>query len=170
MPKNITTEIQNELSKLGLYQIIGGAIGILLVLWLLYKTTDITQLVAVLIIVMSSFFCYSIFCGILCLKSKETALKFSFINQVLQIIGFSIMGYSFIYVAGIYLLIGFDLTESFKLTFGVGVSSLKISLNSDPEVTRFDINIIGILVLIWVDRLSRKIKQERSLRENTDFL
>jgi hypothetical protein len=170
MPKNITTETQNELSKLGLYQIIGGAIGILLVLWLLYKTTDITQLVAVLIIVMSSFFCYSIFCGILCLKAKETALKFSFINQVLQIIGFSIMGYSFTYVAGIYLTIGFDYIESFKLKFGVGISSLKISLNTDPDLTRFDINIIGILVLIWVDRLTRKIKQERSLRENTDFL
>jgi len=170
MPKNITTETKNELSKLGLYQIIGGAIGILLALWLLYNTSDITQWVAVLIIVMFLFFCYSIFCGILCLKAKETALTHSFINQVLQILSFSIIGYSFTYVAGIYFSIGFDFTESFKLTFGVGVSSIKISLNINPEITRFEINIIGILILIWVDRLIRKIKQERSLRENTDFL
>lgn len=166
----ISNDTQNELSKLGLYQVVGGAIGILMVIWLLFNTTEFPGILVLVFIIMLLFFSYSVFCGMLCLKSKSSALTHSLINQALQIIGFAIFGYAFTYVAGLYLSIGLDLTESARITFGFGISKLILNINKDIEATRVDINIVGILVFLWVDRLIKKVKQERAQRENADFI
>jgi len=84
---DMTKRTKSGLLKIGLYQIIGGAIGILIILYAIIQSTNLAGLSILLYLFMSLFFGFSILCGTICLKGGEKALKFSLINQYMQIIG-----------------------------------------------------------------------------------
>jgi hypothetical protein len=165
MEKRISSETESDLTKLGLYQIVGGAVGILILLWSLYKTESIASISIFLTLLISIFFGFSIYCGILCIKSKDKALSLSLMNQFLQLIGFAVFGFAFKYVAGVSLTIGLDLTESLKFGFAIGVSKFQLSINRDPDLFQFDFNLIALVVIYWTDKLLKKFNSEKALRE-----
>ena len=106
------------------------------------------------------FFAYSIFCGTLCLKTKKNALGHSLTNQILQVIGFAIMGFAFNYVSGLYLTIGLDLTDSIKLDFGAGISKFDFNLNNEKDRLEVDFNLVAFAVIFWINKLMKKVKEE----------
>ncbi|RZK99199.1 MAG: hypothetical protein EOO89_31340, partial [Pedobacter sp.] len=48
MEKLISKETESDLTKLGVYQIIGGAIGIIILLWVIFKTPLMSGLTVLL--------------------------------------------------------------------------------------------------------------------------
>jgi hypothetical protein len=170
MQNHTSTETQNELSKLGLYQIVGGSIGIIMVIRALFLNRGFSGSEFLIALAMIALFGYSVFCGVLCLEPRQNATTHSFINQALQLLSFSLIGYSFEYVAGVYLSIGLDFSGGADLTFGAGVSKLTIAINGEPDTTTVNINLIALLILFWLDRIIKKIKEEKAIRQDTDFL
>jgi len=170
MEKFISTESKKSLLKLGLYQIIGGCLGILIFVWEILHVSVISGPAVILILIAIAFFAYSIYTGSQCIKMTEKALMHSFINQGMQILSFNMVGYTFKYVAGFYVGLGIDLTSSFRFTYGAGISEINISLFQQTQNIQIGINIIAIIIFVLVDRLSQKVKDEQEIRKDTRFL
>ena len=165
MDKLISKETEYELTKLGLYQIFGGTVGIIIIVWSIYQDSFLTELTLLIYLFILLFFGYSIFCGILCLKTKPNALGHSLTNQILQVISFAIMGFSFKYIAGFYFTIGLDLTDVVKFDFGLGLSNFSFNLNNEKDRLEIDFNLIALAVIYWIDKLMKKVKEEKSIRQ-----
>ncbi|TAL50549.1 MAG: hypothetical protein EPN92_01585 [Chitinophagaceae bacterium] len=144
MSNFISDKTISKLKYLGIYQIIGGAIGVLLILWALLNSQQLTGLFIMIYLFMLLFFGFSIYCGTLCIKTKNNALQFSLINQILQVIGVAMFGFAFKYAAGIYLTAGLDLTETFNLKFGAGISRFDFNFNNETERLEIDFNFIAL--------------------------
>ncbi len=169
MKKLLSEKTRSDLTKLGIYQIAGGSIGIFLVIWALYKDMNLSWLTVLLYIIILAFFFFSVFCGFLCADAKPNALKLSFINQLLQVVGFAAFGFAFSYVAGLYVSVGVDLTESFDLSFVAGISKIDLRVNNGSSKMEVGINIVGLLIVIWIDRLMKRAKSEIELKKISDL-
>lgn len=165
MENQISKETESDLTKLGLYQIVGGAVGILIIIWSIYKTQLLTGLTVLIYLFILLFFAYSIFCGTLCLKTKKNALGHSLTNQILQVIGFAMMGFAFKYVAGFYLTIGLDLTDSVSFGFGAGISKFDFNFNNEKDRLEVDFNLVAFAIIYWIDKLMKKVKEEAAIRQ-----
>ena len=165
MENLISKETEADLTKLGIYQIVGGALGLLFIVWNIYRTEFFTGLVILIYFFVLLFFAYSIFCGVLCLKPKKNALTHSLINQILQLIGFAFMGIAYKYIAGVYFTVGLDLTDAIQVGFGAGFSKLNFTFNIDPDRLEVDFNLIAFILIYWIDKLMRKIKEEAAIRQ-----
>jgi uncharacterized membrane protein YidH (DUF202 family) len=165
MQKLISKESESDLIKIGLYQVVGGAIGILIILWGMYKNFSLPDFSILIYLFILLFFSYSIFCGALCLKERQNALQYSLINQVLQIFGFAIMGFAFKYVAGVYLTINIEMDTSLGIMFGVGISKFQFNFNAENNIFEIDVNLVAIFLIYWIDKLIRRIKEEVAIRE-----
>ena len=161
----ISKETKSHLVKLGFYQIFGGAIGIFIILWAIYNNESLTELTILIYFFILLFFSYSIFSGILCIKTKKNALRHSLINQILQVIGFAMMGFAFKYIAGFYFTVGLNLTESVNVGFGAGISKFDFNFNNEKERLEFDFNLIAFVLIYWIDKLIRKTKEDTEIRE-----
>ena len=165
MEKVISKETESDLIKLGLYQVVGGAVGLILILWSIYKSPLMSGLLVLIYLLVLLFFGYSILCGILCLKLKKNALEYSLVNQILQVVGFAMMGFAFKYVAGFFLTIGLNLSDSIKFGFGAGISKFDFNFNNERERFELDFNLIAFALIYWIDRLMKRVKQEITLRQ-----
>jgi len=157
---DISEEVYSNFKKLAGYQIIGGLIGIGLIIWLTFKTEVLDLASVVVLSLMMLLFLYSFFCGVRLIQAKENALKFSLINQCIQVFGFSILGFGFTYVSGLYLTVEFDFTEIINFNFGLGVSKFGLTFNSDSDTLAFNVNIIALLLIYWITKLMKKVKTE----------
>ena len=157
---NLSSKLHLKLIYLGIYQIAGGCAGVLIVLLSLLIIPATNGLAILLYLLMVLFFLFSIFCGILCIKSGDKALTYSLINQILQIIDIAILGYGFQYAAGVYLTAGIDLTEDFTFKFGLGISKLELNINSEPERLELRFNFVAFFILSFIGNLKKQIKKE----------
>jgi len=157
----ISKRTASKLKGLGVYQIIGGATGVLLIFWALLNNQQ-TGLFIPIYLFMFVFFAFSIYCGILCLRTRGNALQLSLINQILQIIGFAMFGFAFQYAAGIYLTAGLDLTESFNLKFGAGISKFDFNFNIETQRLEVNFNFIALGLIIFIEGVKKKIREEQN--------
>jgi len=165
MRKNVSKQTASDLNKLGIYQVAGGCVGVILVLWSLLNTSSFPGIVILMYLFILSFFGYSIFCGILCINTKKNALRHSLINQLLQLIGFAGFGIAFGYAAGFYIHIGFDLSESFLIDFGAGISKIDFNFNTGPGRLEINLNIVALGLIIWIGRLMKYVKAELEIEK-----
>jgi hypothetical protein len=162
----MTTDIKTELSKIGWYQIIGGAIGIVIILYSVFSSVEISGLNTLIYVFMLLFFIYSIFCGTLCLRCRDKALTHSLINQFLQLIGFAVLGFAFAYVAGFYLSVGLDFSNSLDIKFDIGISKFDFNVNREYERTEISFNLVAFGLVYRINKLMKKVKVEK---DNTEI-
>ena len=155
----------SALNKLGLYQVAGGLIGFLLIGWTMINGGYINFSMIFLFTIVSLFFGYSVYAGWLCLKLNKLAFRHSMINQIMQVIGFAILGVGFQYIAGFYLTIGVDLTDSLQPAFGAGISKLDINLNRHHERLEVNLNLIAFALIYWIDKNWKIAKEDALLKK-----
>jgi hypothetical protein len=164
MERIISSKTKIGYQILGYYQIIGGAIGILLTIYGFFTELPIFGLVIVIPFIFFVLYGFSIYCGTKCLKFEEDSLAMSIYNQIFQILGFSLFGVVFSYVAGLHFNISFDMTNSMQLNFDAGVSNFQLYYNQDPDIINVNLNLIAIGVLIFIDKLITTTKKENEAR------
>lgn len=158
----MTTKTKSSILTIGWYQIVGGGTGFLKMLYSLFTTAQISGLLILINILILGFFIYSILCGTLCLKYKDNALTHSLINQFLQLISFACFSFSFIYVSGLYLSIGLDLSNSIAITFDFGISKFDFKIYSENVIAEMNFNLVAFGLIYWIDKLIKKIKEEKT--------
>ena len=160
MESSISLKFDSQYKIFGFYQLFGGLIGLYLVFSSIYNLGFQSIPVIFLFIVMFLFYIYSTICGVLCLRKNEMALTLSYINQLLQIIGIGFAGYLYNYAAGIYFSLSFDLKNFSNFNFLNGISKMNLQFNTSSNSVMFEINLIAISLMIWIDKLKTKIKNE----------
>src|SRR6218665_956386 len=149
-----TQSIQPKISFLAYYQIVGGAIGIILLVWRIATTFPIQGLNILLYLFMALLFGLSIWSGWLLVEKKtETGLTLSKINQILQIFGLAFGGFAYEYVAGIMLSPGIDLEDGANFTFNFSFSKLELYFNSSKDFARVEFNLIAIYLVYLIGKL-----------------
>jgi hypothetical protein len=168
-----------KLKILAWYQIVGGILGILLSFWLLAHTDPISGLILILYLIAFGLYVFSIYCGRLLLIDKySTGLNLSIINQALQILSFSMFGYSFMYVSGMMFLgeitmfqddngfrLGLHFLSSGKELF-VGFnffpfSQWRLFFNSEGTPFQLAINFLAIYLIYFGYKLLKTTKHEK---------
>lgn len=160
MENNFSKDTASKLKALGIYQIAGGVIGLLLTFWIIKGVTLFSGLLLLVLLVAIGLYSYSIYCGILLLKKKISGLRHSLINQVFQLVSFLIAGFAFQYISGIFISIGLDLTNSFNFIFNVGISSWQININGDAEPFLLNFNLVALILILFIEELRKKINKE----------
>lgn len=157
---DLTSKTSSKLKGLGIYQIAGGGVGVLLILWALLNSQQVTGLVMLIYFFMLLFFSFSIYCGIFCVRRDDNALRISLINQLLQLIGLAMFGFAFQYAAGIYLTAGVDLSDSFNFKFGAGISKFDLNVNNEAQRLELHFNFIALALIVFIEKLKKQINEE----------
>lgn len=155
---NKLKDIQLKVKALGIYQIIGGVIGIGLTLWMV-NLTSVPALFLLIVLFAFSLYGYSIYCGVLLLQKRKEGLLHSKINQILQVFSVSLLGYAYQYTSGAFLLVGLDLTESLNFKFNIGTSSWQLNINSDDPALIVKVNLLALFLITFVDKLRMRNKE-----------
>jgi hypothetical protein len=161
MENNFTRDTSSKLKALAIYQIAGGVIGVGLTVWIILRTPTFSALLLLLLVVILGLYVHSIYCGTLLLDKKTVGLNHSLVNQALQLVSFSILGFTFQYMSGLFLTTGIDLTNSFEILFNAGISSWKIVLRDSEQPLILNFNFIALFLIIFIIRLKNKIQQEQ---------
>ena len=75
------------------------------------------------------------------------------------------MGFAFKYVAGLYLTVGLNLTDSVTFDFGAGISKFDFNFNNEKERLELDFNLVAFGLIYWIEKLRKKIRTEIELRQ-----
>lgn len=148
----------NILKLIGWIQIIGGITGLGLIGYLLLQTVEITGAILLIYLIGISLFIFSIYTGNTLVFSldKSRGLVLTIINQLLQLIQFSILGYGISYSSGAELLIGLK-GRSLDFNFAIVVSTFIMSINSN-HVFLIDVNLFAVLILVISIILYNRLK------------
>jgi hypothetical protein len=147
-----------KLKALGVYQLLFAVAGCILTAVILVQTGFQYWQITVVFAVVFVLYFYAILCGIFCLQQKKQALPFSLVNQYLQLVSFSILGYGFKYVAAFGLYVGVDLTHDFLLNFKADALSFwTIQLGNGADEIVVNFNLVAMVVIIIINRLSSKM-------------
>ncbi len=154
--KNTTLTLQ----AISWLQIVGGITGLGLLAYLMLQTGTINGSILLIFLIGIGLFSYSIYSGnrLLSDEKKENGIILSIINQVLQIVQWSILGYGLSYSSGVELTIGLkNMTLNFN--FSVINSTFKMAINSDNEFF-IKINLIAVLVIFALADIKKELKDQ----------
>jgi hypothetical protein len=169
MENFIRSQFSMSYKILGIYQIIGSTIGLILLFYLVYNQGfSVVQLLAI-DIVMLLFSLYGLICGILCIKLHEMALTLSFVNQALQLLSFGLSGCLYTYTSGIDFFISFDFTNQLIVSLELGIPKMLLQFNNGAGLTFLNINIVALAIIIWIDSIQHKIKTFKLPNELTEI-
>jgi hypothetical protein len=159
--------INNKLNYLGIYQLIGGVLGLMLTIWLLTQVGQMTTLIALLFLLAFVLYAFSICCGVLLLGTQySVGLKLSMLNQVLQIGSFQFLGYAYLYISGCFLNLGIGYSvgnsaSGLKMGFDFGLmSKWQLSIASQNHSFALYVNLVAIYLIYFIDKLRGAIKTE----------
>lgn len=153
-------KITHKIKYLGFYQLIGGIIGILNTIRLIPNFTQINGGIFLLILAIFLLYSFSIYCGYLLIKKQNIqGLNLSVYNQLIQVIGFGVLGYAFHFTAGIYGGIKLNLTNDTIATFMFGQSMARIDINNLNGLTEISINFIAIILLNLIFNLKSQVEK-----------
>ncbi len=151
---------ENKLKALAIYQIAGGVLGLGITIWVIAHTPVITGLLMLIFLVALGLYTYSVLCGILLVRQHKHGLKYSLINQYLQLVNFAILGFGLKYVSGMLLSVGVDLTGEFEMKFNFAImSTWEFNVNRDVERIEINLNLFALFIIIFIDRLKKGIIQ-----------
>lgn len=166
----ISKKTLTKLKILAWYQIIGGIVGICSIIWVaLYIKTLSLKAIAV-VVVFLILYSFSVYCGTLLLNRKyQKGLLFTLIHQIFQIVNFSALGYTFLYVSGMILSVGLNFdTQNFIFRYYIA-SEWKITLDSTDKPLIISINFIAVYGVYIAEKLSITLKKEAALNEDHHF-
>jgi hypothetical protein len=154
-----------KLKILAWYQIIGGIMGLLITFWLLAHTEQINGLILIIFLIAFGLYGFSTYSGYMLFKYKYLfGLKLSVINQALQILGFAMFGYAFLYVSGMFLFTEMKIEDGFKLGlryyFG---SQWQISFASEDKPFFLGVNWVPIFFIYFISKLRETIEREKTI-------
>ncbi len=160
MSKDPLKAIDKEINFLAGYQIVGGLIGVILVIYTFTTLEEANFYYLAIITFGLLLYVFSFLCGVFVFQRKTIGLRISLINQALQVIGFSLFGYGFEFVAGISYDIFIDYNDGLDISTSLGISNWHLLLNNDTGIIQGSINVIAISMVIFIVHLKKRQRKE----------
>ena len=158
----IDKRLEKEINFIEIYQIIGGIIGFLFTLYLLF-TTDLSKyqngIGYLSMLTPFLFFGFCIYSGIILNKKNYVqGLKLVFISLLMQLIAFDVFGLFYSAINGIGINLTLNLTNDVIAGFDFYPSQFLLALNSNSAIFIVKINLITIAMLFYTAEIFQKIK------------
>ena len=149
------------LKIIGYYQIIGGIIGTLGMIWLFSQNPIF--LIGVLVIIGVNINAFSIYAGVCILKNSN--LKPTYYVQVIQVLNFIGLGVTYEVVLGSALGFGFEWIDSAKIVLNFQlVSSFNFKYNNTSnDAIRVVVNFIPIIIINYLMKCVEKAEEKKIL-------
>lgn len=159
----IDKRLEKKINFIEIYQIIGGIIGFLFTLYLLF-TTDLSKyqngIGYLSMLTPFLFFGFCIYSGIILNKKNYVqGLKLVFISLLMQLIAFDVFGLFYSAINGIGINLTLNLTNDVIAGFDFYPSQFLLALNSNSAIFIVKINLITIAMLFYTAEIFQKIKQ-----------
>ena len=148
-----------KLKLIGIYQIIGGCIGLGITIWFISMVWPLSLIVSLILILSVSFFLFSIACGLGLAFKKSWAIDLSIILQLAQIVNFTLFGYSFKFISGLGVLLTIDFTKSLKINLEGSEPLFSFIYLNEPDERLIGINLTAILLTYFIIDLKKKISR-----------
>lgn len=144
-------ETQKKIKAIGIYQIVGGLIGFIVIATASFSTPP--DKLVYLILPGLLLLGFSIYVGKQTYEQNKNSLSLTIINQLIQLLGIYIGKYGFEYVSGLSL--GFTVDLSDKLLIGVNfhLSTLNYRLGLEPEKYFFSFNFVSIAIIYYTEKI-----------------
>jgi hypothetical protein len=162
--KQNTIDAQKQIKIVGLYQIIGGLIGLIMIIITSFSTPS--DNLPYLIIPGLLLFGFSIYVGKQTYMQRKNYLNLTIINQILQIVGVYIDSFGFEYVSGLGLYFTVDMTNQLLIGVNTNLSKLNYSLNYSHEKYFFSFNIIAVLIIYYLEKMRSSLKTSNRINEH----
>ena len=146
-----------KLKLIGIYQIIGGLVGLGLTTWLITMLLPMPFVVICIIVTSIGLFLFSIVCGIGLWLKKRTAINLSIGLQLLQILSFTLYGYSFKFISGLGVLLNIDFTNKLQPQINLSEPLFRFTYLVDQSDKIISVNLAAILICYFIVDLKRKI-------------
>jgi hypothetical protein len=160
---------ESRIKIIGIYQIIGGLIGLIATILLLVKFGFINGSSFKMFLLFILLYSFSVFCGYLLIKKQfEKGLNYSIINQLIQVLSFSILGFSFKFYSGLFLSLGINLTTDTILTYNFGLTTWNFKLNSESGIIEISINLVALILINIIFNLKEKLKLQKTQSINNN--
>ncbi|MBP6588330.1 MAG: hypothetical protein KA208_09965 [Flavobacterium sp.] len=158
----IDKRLEKKINFIEIYQIIGGIIGFLFTLYLLF-TTDLSKyqngIGYLSMLTPFLFFGFCIYSGIILNKKNYVqGLKLVFISLLMQLIAFDVFGLFYSAINGIGIKLTLNLTNDVIAGFDFYPSQFLLALNSNSAIFIVKINLITIAMLFYTAEIFQKIK------------
>jgi prolipoprotein diacylglyceryltransferase len=156
---------------IGYYQICGGVLGLLFVIWSLIHQPTMSGFSFLIYLLVGSLFSFSIYAGNLTRKEEIKGLYLTQWNQILQIFQFSVSAYGFSYISGVFFNFGFDWTNIIQLKIDFGYSGWFIGYTPD-DTDHFSIflNFMPFVILYFLGKIANDIEERKLLIEKAKRL
>ncbi len=155
--------------NLGYYQVLGGATGAGFAIYQLMQLESINTTTKFLYLYCLIVCAFSVYGGKLLLEGAyKKGLQCSLLNQVFQVLNFTLSGVSLKFVAGIMMSIGIDFSETFKLVSNFSLSEHLLSFNIDDTSVIISINIVAILLVYLIDKIQKEVEEREIQLEKED--
>ena len=139
--------MQNKIKILAFYQILTGILGLLFLLLINLKNSS------TIFVIIIGLYSFSIYSGYLLLtKNFEKGLDLSTYNQLIQVVGFGISGFTFEYFSGIYLSLGLNITNDTIINYNAGFNTWILNLGSNSTLF-ININLVALGLIIFIFKL-----------------
>jgi len=162
-------KIYNRIEYLGYYQVIGGIVGILYMIYNIYDQFNSNGFFLFSLTVFFGFCAFSIYSGILLIRKKYLkGLNFSAFIQAIQVLSFALLGYIFNYAVGLYVRLTIELTYDTIVGIDFGVMNWDLQRNANPDLIEMNINLVAILLLILIYKFKEQIKADLNRINNSE--
>ena len=150
---SLSTKNQTELKSIGIYQMVGGGLGFVLLILSGPSVFLSTYIIGGLL------YSLSIFSGYSCFKFKDNCFTLTFINQTLQALAIIIGNFTFEYVSGAGLGFTIDMTDSVKIGFDFNVSTFSAGFYDDStEKYYVGFNVIAMYIIYLTEKIKKDIR------------
>ena len=136
-----------SIKLLAYYEIIGGLLGLLILTYFTLTTSSIQLPLLIALSIGAMFFLLSIISGQQLLYGNlNTALNLALITQMLQLISFAVSGYALLFVSGLMISVGLELTNGFEVSSSFSLSEYDFNFNNQKDLVIFKINLVALFL------------------------
>ena len=90
-------------------------------------------------------------------KNIEKGLDLSIYNQLIQVAGFGISGFTFEYFSGIFLTLGVNITNDTIINYNAGFNTWMLNLGSNSTLF-ININLVALGLIVFIFKLKNNPK------------
>lgn len=148
--------VKNSIYILGGYQIFGGILGLALLGRALPQLNSVGEADMPLVIIAGLLYIYSALCGFVLFKSPRLGYTLSLVNQLLQVLSFSIGHFAYNFVAGFKFGIGIYFVPAWELKLNLSLSSFQFIINEATGQVSVGVNLLALLLLYFIERLKNE--------------
>lgn len=142
--------MKNKIKILAFYQILIGILGLLFLLLINLKSSS------TIFVIIIGLYSFSIYSGYLLLtKNFKKGLDLSIYNQLIQVVGFGISGFTFEYFSGIFLSLGLNITNDTIINYNAGFNTWILNLGSNSTLF-ININLVALGLIFLIFKLKNK--------------